>query len=913
MASRTGPTGLALLLLPVLCCCCSGAGAGVGAGGEQRGSGAEELEVQQPVWERAGDLQLGVVLSLTAFDKDQMCGTVLRQPSALHRLHAIVFALEEINRNPRLLPGVRLGFVVMDDCSRDAAALLRALRFIRNPACPTGQDLEAASAVFAPLGGSQLVADGSRSSWVVNTAVKTYDVVGVLGAELSECSMQMAALLSAFRIPQLSYASSSPFLSDKNKFAFFTRIVPSDRQQAEVLVDMLQQFQWTYVAVVYSYGVYGLSVETRGFCLAAAIATESEYGDKNYDRLIDDLLGITPKVKVVVLFTLHARSILRAAKRKEVSGRFIWVSSDALVPNVKDFKGIKAISVGLLVVGFKSAPIKRFEDKFQYSTLRNSSENPWFLEFYKEMFQCTTDWINATLPLCNPDLPILHSPLYERNTSVMRAINAVYAFAYALHDVIKGCIYTKENVTHCFRPEDLLLSLRKTRFRGENDVLVGIDSMGDGIATYQIRNLQVDRGHYSFVTVGEWDGIQKNFTFLHKRRVMWHPEVLRRLKKEEGEQGEGENEEEGVAGEGRDRFPSSTCRERCGVGQQAVSTWPRCCWVCKDCRENEITVMRDDMPICDSCPSATNFTWPDPDTRTQCVPIPVLFVSMASPLGLALLTLDLCVLGLVVTCTVLYVRHRANRLIKATSRELSAVMLGGHFLACLAVGVFLLPPTAESCLVGHVFFHVSLTLVYAPLLVKINRIYRIFVAGKRSARAPRFIGSGFQLVASLAVVLVHLLLIVALMMHAPPTQQTRMPSPNDMYVERVCVVSERGFLASLIINLALMVACALHSLSTRKLPANYNEAKFITICIYTIAVLWLSFLATYFVLDTGVVHTLCLALTLLVNVISCQVFLFVPKLYAVLKLPSSTLKLQVASETTEAQTKVGNVCDAIIQ
>ena len=90
----------------------------------------------QLVWERPGHLQLGVVLSLTTFHKDRLCGPMLRRPSALHRLHAIVFAMEEINERDDLLPNVSLGFVVMDDCSRDAAALLRALRFIPRPACP---------------------------------------------------------------------------------------------------------------------------------------------------------------------------------------------------------------------------------------------------------------------------------------------------------------------------------------------------------------------------------------------------------------------------------------------------------------------------------------------------------------------------------------------------------------------------------------------------------------------------------------------------------------------------------------------------------------------------------------------------------------------------------------------------------
>ena len=420
--------------------------------------------------------------------------------------------------------------------------------------------------------------------------------MGVIGAELSESSMQMAALLSAFRVPQLSYASSSPFLSNKNKYGYFSRIVPSDRQQAMVIVDMLQQFQWTYVAVVYSYGVYGLSgfryirgaLERKGFCLAASVATESEFRKKDYEDLVKELVNIRPEVRVVVLFTVHAGSVLRATRRLGLGGRFVWVSSDTLVPNVRDFEGYEDVVVGLLLVGFKSAPVKRFEDEFQYSTLRNSSENPWFSEFYQSMFQCSTNQ-SSPLPVCDPDLPLLHSPLYERNTSVMRAINSVYAFAYALHNVIKNCSYTPLHVTKCFTSEELLHSLRQTHFVGENNVTVGIDSVGDGIATYQVRNFRVDDGVYSFTTVGEWDGSEQRFTQLDMQNIMWHPSLS--VWEEEKEEGETRG------------IPSSTCSEKCAAGQQAIPIWPRCCWVCKACRENEHTVVLDGLPACHPCPS----------------------------------------------------------------------------------------------------------------------------------------------------------------------------------------------------------------------------------------------------------------------------------------------------------------------
>lgn len=120
----------------------------------------------------------------------------------------------------------------------------------------------------------------------------------------------------------------------------------------------------------------------------------------------------------------------------------------------------------------------------------------------------------------------------------------------------------------------------------------------------------------------------------------------------------------------------------------------------------------------------------------------------------------------------------------------------------------------------------------------------------------------------------------------PPDVVTRMPSLSKKFVERECRVSVRGFWSSLMLNVFLMAACAAHSLPTRKLPANFNEAKFIALCVYTFLVLWLSFLATFFFLRSSASRTICFTLLLIVNVISCQIFLFLSKLYAVCKLPA---------------------------
>jgi len=60
-------------------------------------------------------------------------------------------------------------------------------------------------------------------------------VVGVVGAACSGASMAANAVLSAAGIPQVSYASTSPALSDATAYPDFFRVVPSDALQGQAL------------------------------------------------------------------------------------------------------------------------------------------------------------------------------------------------------------------------------------------------------------------------------------------------------------------------------------------------------------------------------------------------------------------------------------------------------------------------------------------------------------------------------------------------------------------------------------------------------------------------------------------------------------------------------------------------------
>ena len=62
-------------------------------------------------------------------------------------------------------------------------------------------------------------------------SVPLASTVAVIGTENSPLTMELAAMLSLFKVPVLSYLSSSVFLDDKNTYPYFSRTIPSDKMQ----------------------------------------------------------------------------------------------------------------------------------------------------------------------------------------------------------------------------------------------------------------------------------------------------------------------------------------------------------------------------------------------------------------------------------------------------------------------------------------------------------------------------------------------------------------------------------------------------------------------------------------------------------------------------------------------------------
>jgi branched-chain amino acid transport system substrate-binding protein len=103
-------------------------------------------------------------------------------------------------------------------------------------------------------------ADSGCDGTVAATAAQSLidsGVVAVAGAACSGASMGANAVLSAAGVPMVSYASTSPALSDATAYPDFYRVVPSDAIQGDAMADMVAARGVSNPALIHMTNAYG--------------------------------------------------------------------------------------------------------------------------------------------------------------------------------------------------------------------------------------------------------------------------------------------------------------------------------------------------------------------------------------------------------------------------------------------------------------------------------------------------------------------------------------------------------------------------------------------------------------------------------------------------------------------------------
>ena len=285
--------------------------------------------------------------------------------------------------------------------------------------------------------------------------------------------------------------------------------------------------------------------------------------------------------------------------------------------------------------------------------------------------------------------------------------------------------------------------------------------------------------------------------------------------------------------------PRSVCSEPCAPGYVRSSKGPNtCCWACIKCTEYDI--LKDDY----TCIACANGSLPGAN-KTKCVPLPVQHMSLDSPW--AIVPVIFSSFGILVIIFVVVVFFKFNRtpVIMASGRELCYVLLFGLAFCYSMTFIMVAKPTVVSCTFLRMGLGLSLSICYSALFTKTNRISRIFNRGvKAMVKRPSYTSPKSQLV--ICCCLVSIQVMGALTWLGMDT-----PGTTHMYPERRTVIlrcnsSNFAIVMSLVYNMILIILCTVYAFKTRKIPENYNEAKYIAFTMYSTCIVWLAFIPIYF-------------------------------------------------------------------
>uniref|UniRef100_A0A8C2EET2 Glutamate receptor, metabotropic 6b n=1 Tax=Cyprinus carpio TaxID=7962 RepID=A0A8C2EET2_CYPCA len=788
------------------------------------------------------------------------CGEIKKE-KGIHRMEAMLYALDQINSDPDLLPNITLGARILDTCSRDTYALEQSLTFVQALIQKDNSDVRCSN------GEPPIIPKPER-------------VIGVIGASASSVSIMVANVLRLFAIPQISYASTAPELSDNNRYDFFSRVVPPDSFQAQAMVDIVKAMGWNYVSTLASEGNYGESgvdafiqiSREAGLCIAQSIKIPREPREGEFDKVIKRLME-TSNARGVIIFANEddIKRVLEAAKRANLTGHFLFVGSDSWGAKNSPILNLEDVAEGAVTILPKRASIEGFDQYFTTRSLENNRRNIWFAEFWEDDFKCklTRPGIrgDSGLRKCTGEERISQDSIYEQEGKVQFVIDAVYAMAHALHSMHMDLCPGSMGVCDKMDPVDgrmLLSYIRAVSFNGSAGTGVMFNENGDAPGRYDIFQYQLSNTtNPGYKIIGQWT----NHLRLNVSDMQWS---------------------------GGDKLvPDSVCSFPCESGERKrmVKGVP-CCWHCELCDGYQYLL---DEFNCDTCP----FDMRPTSNRTGCRPTPIIKLEWSSPW--AIIPVFLAVLGILATSGVIitFIRFNDTPIVRASGRELSYVLLTGIFLIYLITFLMIAEPSTVVCAFRRLFLGLGMSISYSAMLTKTNRIYRIFEQGKKSVTPPKFISPTSQLIITFILISVQLLGIFIWFGVVPPhtiVDFDELHPPNPEYARGIlkCDMSDLSLIGCLSYSMGLMVTCTVYAIKSRGVPETFNEAKPIGFTMYTTCIIWLAFVPIFFGTSQSTekmfIQTTTLTVSMSLSAMVSLGMLYIPKVYVIIFHPEQNVQ-----------------------
>ncbi|XP_033748674.1 LOW QUALITY PROTEIN: uncharacterized protein LOC117333478 [Pecten maximus] len=322
----------------------------------------------------------------------------------------------------------------------------------------------------------------------------------------SESTIRVADIVNPLGIPQISYAATSLELMDPYKYRYFLRTVPADDKQARAIISYLKRFDLNNVQVITSYdsiGLHGLEEFARlarlnRICISQNITTgvSGSISIVEAQTTLNKLFSYRDAT-VVIMFVEDPETLLQSIEnRDDVRNNFTFIGTDKLGFNHEQWNNARKLMNSRRAVTFdiETADVPELDKYLEYKTPENYFFNPWFDEYYQELFQCNFDSRSTKYsePCPTHLLGIPRAEKYIQDPYALYVINAVFSAVFGVDKALREiCPSNTIGVCNLFRTsgerrQRIMTGIQATSFVDATNQPFYYEEGGDSSRGYHI-------------------------------------------------------------------------------------------------------------------------------------------------------------------------------------------------------------------------------------------------------------------------------------------------------------------------------------------------------------------------------------------------------------------------------------------
>ncbi|KAF7236069.1 hypothetical protein EYD10_17131 [Varanus komodoensis] len=710
------------------------------------------------------------------------------------KILSFLFAIQEVNQNPSLLPNITLGYNIYDS--------LLDTRLTSD----TAIDLLSTTQAHVPN----------------YKCGRLNHLLAVLEESDSDNSMQLSNMLGIFKIPQVTYAFTSQVHREKGQPLSFYRMLPEEGTQYPGIVRLLLHFRWTMV------GLFALDTENgekfmrtlkpelirNGICVVFSRSI-SQMKSGNIPINVQSLEELV-EIEVFVYFAenyflFYGIDIVRFIVQmltKPVHGK-VWITTalyDFAVNLMYSTAHYEQIYVYFSFIPQTSKRINFDGFKDLYISMK---------EFMKRAFKCSYSkhglsvkkWRRCRVEEKPEDLPQVDK---EQTLSLdsFFSYNTVHAVARAVDAAVSS--RSRRRYMECggwldlhwLHPWQLHPFLRDPQLHNHSIEGVFLDENGDLAVNLDLVSwVMYPNRSVARVKVGslERQGSPDPKLTIHRDPIVW-PRWLDQVKK---------------------KIPIVL------LFSFPIPSLSFC--------------IMGDAEHCLKCPEDQHPNL----AHDQCIPKVITFLSYEEHLG-TLLTC-MAVLFSIATGIILGIfrKFQETPLVKANNRDLSYVLLISLLLCFACSFLFIGQPRSITCLLRQAAFSIIFSVAISSLLAKTVTVVLAFLATKPGNRARNWLGRTLANSIVIFCSSVQVVLSIIWLGRSPPFPDSDKHSQPGQIILQCNEGSVAMFYAALSYMGLLAAICFTLAFLARKLPGAFNEAKLITFSMLVFCSVWVSFVPTY--------------------------------------------------------------------